>query len=494
MEFSNQRLLVPEIPPRAFEACYIDEAHPSFCCVPFVDALMPTFNAAQLKESFNKTNYRQASVGDSDIERKRCVYSLKDEYTVLVPEFQDVYDKIDLAIKSGYLSREDTLYNYEQQRQNLHYAMSNDTVPWRDLSVPRPVRNVTSIIGCKGSGKTLVMQQCLSMYPRVIWHDKQSEQVQIVYLSVNLKGATSPIEYCSIFLQSLENAIGKQKYASEVVVSPNLRAALLKIRSLLITYNVGLVVIDSLQVIEKWKYDERNIFLEHIDGLGDLVPLLLISNSNAIYELSDISQSNIDWDPLMRFSGKDDLIVERWSLFSKKLWKRNCLKNQSPELSAELSSEWFDACEGVIGLAVHFFVACQIEAINSGVEQITVSLMKDVRRKEFRLKEGFLSAIKSDKNKIFERLVNSQEKGKVKPKNNKSNQSLAKPKNPEKLQRNDFKRVSKKDWSKLPLDDLRYLFSQDKSGSFYHVLKNEKLILSMSDLINYVELPCAVPR
>ncbi|PKH98811.1 hypothetical protein CXF78_16910, partial [Shewanella sp. 11B5] len=104
------------------------------------------------------------------------------------------------------------------------------------------------------------------------------------------------------------------------------------------------------------------------------------------------------------------------------------------------------------------------------------------------------SAIKSDKNKIFERLVNSHDKRRVKPKNNKSNQALAKPQNPEKLQRNDFKRISRKDWSKLPLDDLRYLFSQDKNGSFYHVLKNEKLILSMSDLISYAELPSAVPR
>jgi hypothetical protein len=495
MELHKQTLLIPQIPPKAWVACYLDENHPAATGNHYIDVLRPTLDGNALIKNLRNTEYIQALPEDPDFVRKRSIHSLTTDFFVPVPEAQDIYDKIDLAIKGGYIDRCATGNDYAHQQGNLSIALRPEMGFWRDVTQSLPRRNVTSITGCSKTGKSMVIKRLLATYPQVIWHQKTA-QVQIVYIPINLKGATNALAYCETFLIALEAALGNEKFETEVAMAPNIKAAYMKIRSLLITYNVGLVVVDSIQTIDKWKYEERVNFLEHLDGLGDIVPLLLINNTNSIFEMGDICQTNIDWDPLMRFSDSKPEMAVRWNLFSRQLWKRQCLRNSDVELSAEISDEWFYSCEGIVGLAVIFFVSCQLEAINSGQEQITVELMKRVRRKEFRLQEEFLSQIRDDKLDIYSRIkkLNDKKKRLSSLSLLSKTQKKHKPQSKEFTQRSDFKKIPKKYWDKLPEDDLRHIFSKYEGEHFYQAIKKSGLVLTMTDLLTDAKFSKPVSR
>jgi hypothetical protein len=464
----QQEWAIENIPPRAWNTNDLIPPN-NVTGNQFVDVLRDTFDIASLKAHFKNDNVIKATADNTDSLRKQSTQSLIDNFYVLVPEIAGLHDSIDLSIKSGYHNKLSAKHSSRTLSANLMSAMNGEMSVWHDNTVTRTRRNIMALVGPKNCGKTAAVERCLELYPQVVWHKKCS-QVQIVYLKIALKGVSTPLEYCARFLEALQFALGDDKFDEEVRVAPNICAAFMKIRSLLMTYNVGLVVIDSLETIRNWLADKRELLLEHLSGLADIVPVLLISNDTNIYEVNDISLEKLSWDPLCAFSDEEEERIDRWFRFTNRLWKLSCLREQTIELNEELQKVWFDACNGVIGLAVRFFARCQLEAINDGYECISVSLMLRVKNKYFGHHRSFFSDIVRAKalDKASEPTCPSKPKRKKEPRL-------------EFIQRKDFRRVPKSLWHTLPEDDLRYLASQRSDENYYLALKEAGRVLPIGE-------------
>jgi hypothetical protein len=502
MEYHRQTLLIPQVPPNSWDAMYAEPSSLFYCNNRLIDALRPALSAKGLKNCLNEGNAKLPESKAEDGIRKQALRAFVNEYFIPPQEILDLYDKIDGAIKDGYKNKGSNNRNYQQQLINLSSAMKNNEMPWRDNTQQATRINSVFVYGGTGSGKSSATQRCLSFYPQVIWH-KSMNQCQIVHLTVDLSGVQTPLEYCELFLKALENVLGPEKYGNEVDVSRNVSAALLKIESLVLTYNVGILVIDSLESINDWNDPNKVRLLKHFRALGKVIPILYCGNTDVFdsvaldmpWLFSAISFGSIHWDPLKRFDKTSSDAQLRWSLFTKRLWKQQCLRNATNGLTEEIRTAWYEASQGVMQLAVSFYSMCQIEAINSGEEQITAELMYRVRRKESKPIEHALKAYKNNDVAMLsilkgaDRTIVEGNKGKatkamVKTTTKKRKQANSKNEQPSQHQMPPgFKKTPKKDWGKLPESDLRYKFSKCEKGKFYDELKSSGLVLTMQDLM-----------
>jgi len=502
MEDYRQTLLIPEVPPKSWDAKYTEPSSPFYSNNHLIDTLRPALSAKGLKNCLNEGNVKLPESKAEDGIRKQALRAFVNEYFIPPQEILDLYDKIDGAIKDGYKNKGSNNRNYQQQLINLSSAMKNNEMAWSDHTQQAARMNSLFVYGGTGSGKTTATQRCLSFYPQVVWH-KGMNLCQIVHLTVDLSGIETPLEYCALFLKALENALGPEKYGYEVEVSRNISAALLKIESLVVTYNVGILVVDSLESINDWNDTNKVRLLKHFRALGKMLPILYCGNTDVFdsvaldmpWLLSAISFGCIHWDPLKRFDKASSEAQLRWSLFTKRLWKLQCLRNATNELTEELKTIWYEACQGVMQIAVSFYSMCQIEAINSGEEKITTELMHRVRYKELMPIEHALVAYKNNDAALLTLLKGADRTVTNKGINNTTKGALLKPAKKKRLGKNNkeqrsqnkmpvgFKKTPKKDWGKLPKSDLRYKFAKCEKGKFYDELESSGLVLTMKDLM-----------
>ncbi|PAJ75965.1 hypothetical protein CJF42_02775 [Pseudoalteromonas sp. NBT06-2] len=499
MENHRQSLLIPEIPPKALDAVYVDSKSPYYNNNLFIDSLRPALGAVGLKNCLTSGNRNLPDVNSGNGIRKQAIRALVNEYFVPVHEVLDLYDKIDCAIKDGYKSRGSNSQSYQQQLVNFSCAMKNNELGWRDHTQQTSRENSFFVYSEAGSKRLEAIQRCLHTNPQVLWHNK-IHQCQIVHLTVDLSGIQTPLEYCAVFLKALEDALGPEKYAYEVEVSGNVSAAFLKIESLVLTYNVGILVVESLDSINDWQESNKVRILKHFHSLGKSLPIVYsattdVFNSVALdmpWMLSALSLGSIYWDPLKHTEKTSKEAQLRWSLFTKRLWKQQCLRSSTVPLTEEIKAVWYDACQGIVQLAMNFFSLCQIEAISSGEEVITVELMRRVRRKESKPLELMLMAYKNNDLGLLS-IIKGAGSFDVKsnPMKTLQKKKLTKDKKVQPSSNQmppDFKKIPKKDWCKLPEDDLRYKFAMCEKGKFYQLLKSNGLVLSMQDLMGNVQL------
>lgn len=479
----QQTLPIETIPPKAWRAedlISTDDTTGN----QFVDVLRDTLDVGLLKAHFKNDQVIKATAEDKDSRRKSGIQSLIDSFYVLVPEIVDLYDRLDLTIKSGYHNKVPKKNQGRVLSNNLLSAMGGKPHVWLDDTAVQKRRDITAIVGPKNCGKTAAIERCLSLYPQVVWHDASS-QAQIVYLKVELKGVSNLLEYCARFLEALELALGSDKFDEEVKVAPNVCAAFMKMRSLLTTYNVGTLVIDSLETTRNWPIDKRELLFEHLSGLADITPVVLLSSDVNCYDINEISSEKLTWDPLCAFANENEELIDRWSRFTARLWKFNCLKAQDIELNEELKEVWFNASKGVVGIAVRFYARCLHEAINTGVECISKELMLRVQKKYFSQHRSFFSDIAREKRS--DKSAKSLPQPASKPKRRKTPKL-------ESMQRKDFSRIPRSQWNTLPEDDLRYLASQQEGSNYYLMLKTAGLVLPIGEFTLRDKFPQTLPR
>ena len=81
--------------------------------------------------------------------------------------------------------------------------------------------------------------------------------------------------------------------------------------------------------------------------------------------------------------------------FTDSLWKYQWLRKSDPALSEELRQCWFDLSQGILDIVVKLFVLAQIRAIESGLERITVKLLKTTFQEDFKPIHKIIDVLRS---------------------------------------------------------------------------------------------------
>jgi hypothetical protein len=494
MDFYEGNLISAEVPPSAYIYSQPEGVDDTACNQRFLNSLRPELSDEVFKRSLNLADKAFPEPNGNDEKRKQWVQNLVHDFFIIAPECKKLYEKIDCAIKQGYLQRLPSQVSKQQQRNLLISLRDEDTV-WSAIDYGSQRNNCILLYGAPSTGKSMTVNRCLNLYNQVVWHENIG-QCQITYLKIDLSKAGSVIEYCHRFLESLSSALGSVKFQQEVVVPRNETAALLKIESLVLTYNVGIISIDSLDHLLTWKSAHQQRLLTHFCSLGTCVSVLYTARTEVLHSpvivnsrlLAALTVGSIYWDPLGIAGGDEAEIGERWHFFTKGLWKQQCLKDHDIELSSELKQVWFDACKGIIKYAVFLFVQSQIEAISRGEERISIEIMTDVAANELHIFKNdiMFSSINE------EQVLGGQNTVDL---NNQSTSGAEFPKRKKKkvafknVMPEGFKKVPKKDWLSLPEDDLRHTFAAVGGKNIYESLKLKKLILTNEELFGSVQFP-----
>lgn len=108
------------------------------------------------------------------------------------------------------------------------------------------------------------------------------------------------------------------------------------------------------------------------------------------------------WEPMTNPSSPSNSQTKtEWTAFTNALWKYQWLTNKDQILSDEIRNCWYELSQGVLDIVVKLFVLAQSRAIMTGLERITVQLLKQVYQDELKFVHPMIEALKSgDANRI----------------------------------------------------------------------------------------------
>jgi hypothetical protein len=530
-------------------AVYIDAENEQYSGNPLIEALPTFLSLEQLKIILTGCELDLASeVMKSDQVRIQSVSQLKHNYFQFMHCHWALYEKIDLAIRNGYMTRNPSNPSVTERLQSRYELLQRGNIE-RESAISFNMKHsssCTSVVGPAGTGKTTAAQKICSIYPKVIRHP-EFNRTQVVHLYVDCPFNGSLKMLCLSILNALDKALNTNQYGYLRKKRTDTESLILEVSQAVDRYSIGVLVIDELQHMKVKSKDEellQNFFVKLVNEAG--VSIVLVGTTQVYQENLSVFRfarrmdgfGSVEWDPLLRHSGTPEEYMKFWHKFSENLWRQQVLRNADKELPSEVETLWFDLSQGIVDIAVCLFILCQMQAIRDRTERITPNLMRKVFERNFHATRPMLEALKNgdidevltykdlslpciekfsvqiSENKysniqqqakkneneflgnwqlIYQAMIADKFDSKIAIEvtrllqDKHADESLLKLASlatnlAQKIALNNQEKVKKvkivkpKDWDKLPLDDLRFRFSQKGEKSAYDMMKEKGYI------------------
>jgi hypothetical protein len=530
-------------------AVYVESENDTYKGNPLIEALPPFLSLEQLKMILTDCELDLASeIIKSDQVRVQSVSQLKHNYFQFMHCHWALYEKIDLAIRNEYMTRNPSNPSVTERLQSRYELLQRGNIE-RESAISFNMKHsssCTSVVGPAGTGKTTAAQKICSIYPKVIRHP-EFNRTQVVHLYVDCPFNGSLKMLCLSILNALDKALNTNQYGYLRKKRTDTESLILEVSQAVDRYSIGVLVIDELQHMKVKSKDEellQNFFVKLVNEAG--VSIVLVGTTQVYQENLSVFRfarrmdgfGSVEWDPLLRHSGTPEEYMKFWHKFSENLWRQQVLRNADKELPSEVETLWFDLSQGIVDIAVCLFILCQMQAIRDRTERITPNLMRKVFERNFHATRPMLEALKNgdidevltykdlslpciekfsvqisenkysniqqqvkqNKNEflgnwqlIYQAMIADKFDSKIAIEvtrllqDKHADASLLKLaslatnlaqkialNNQEKVKK--VKLVKPKDWDKLPLDDLRFRFSQKGEKSAYDMMKEKGYI------------------
>jgi len=385
-----------------FEPTYLEQPLEEYKGNPFIEALPPIFDDEGIIRKF--TIYPmindEEKLMDSNI-RYHMIKRLKNFVQPLNVHFE-IERKISTMIRRGYIARNPMSKEYLERLRYINSVQSQGKDKLDKLNelseTLRSTAESYSIIGISGIGKTTAIERILMMYPQVIIHNEYKKQAltrtQVVWLKIDCPYDGSIKTLCKIFFRALDDVLGTTNYFNKFG-NNRISAATMMIHMsrLASIHSIGVLVIDELQhlINKKNNSDEMlNFLVTLVNTTG--VPTILVGTPKAKKVLAkDFRQGRraegIVWDRME----KDD----EWDFFLETLWDFQWLNEFTP-LTEQLNEVMYDECQGITSVAVNLFILVQERALASGLEKITIGMIRDVSKQELKMIRKMILALKNN--------------------------------------------------------------------------------------------------
>lgn len=316
-------------------------------------------------------------------DEKECLYSDKEralaimrldhfriarEYTALLD------DCIAIALRRCYVSRKK--FNLESMECLLETGKFYRDCEYRKIEGSK-VQGFT-LIGVSGGGKSTSISSALAYYPQVIVHEEADNRaIQIVYLKVECPADGSIKAFYDSCFSEFEEVLGAEIPGVKRSKTTDSKALLFK--KLALRYNLGLLVIEEIQNLSIKREDTMNQFLTLTNDTQ--IPIVFVGTYKACNRVFDI-------DFRLGRRGGANIEVKRfiqgdyWDYLMSNMWKYQWVKVFVP-LTPELSELFYSETGGIIDRVINLFQMVQLDAIQSGVEKITKSGIKNISKKYF---------------------------------------------------------------------------------------------------------------
>ncbi len=311
---------------------------------------------------------------------------------------------VSTLIRHSYRSRNPLDAQYKRKMQMLNQMKSLKECTTEDLETNYQVGSTTAecvmINGVSGAGKTTAINRTLHLYPQVIKHFSYKGQpltrTQIVWLKVDCPYDGNFATLCRSVFTEIDRLTGERWLEKYGYLTRSASTMLMHMTTLLINYNVGVLVIDEIQHLSKLKQEAADM-LDFLVTLTNMfsVPLIFIGTSKARslfqhnFRLARRVQSGgyIEMGPLKQNSVEWDTLLES-------LWEFSVLDEEA-ELTQSVKDLFYDQCQGVISLAVMLFMCAQSRALLHNVKIMTSAVIKEAAANDLKFTQPMIKALRS---------------------------------------------------------------------------------------------------
>jgi nucleoside-triphosphatase THEP1 len=305
----------------------------------------------------------------------------------------ELYNEIYDLLSQGYVDRNPT----RTEVIAWGYDVADSHISQEQIERPgisQTTADAIFLTGLSGTGKSTVVNRILSQcFPQVIEHNNDFNDVQIIYLKVDMPHNANRSALISSIIRELDRVLSASKFG-QCDYSTSIRNSTGKyinidrmvdiLRTILLRHHVGILVIDEFQNLQVASQRYRDEMLQLFDELSNTlsIPNAKIGTPDTIqifdkkgrhkrrigatFELSRINNTR-DWKAMM------DAIIGYQPI------------KKTMALSDQLSNLMMALTAGVPSILMSLWEACLAEAIRSGSETITDKLIKKTFNKRFPL-------------------------------------------------------------------------------------------------------------
>lgn len=327
----------------------------------------------------------------------------------LFPTTQHVrfLNHLTIQVFDGYSTRNPT---GPTGQQYLHHAATQSYfVPVIDPGTGR-LSTISMVCGIPGIGKSTLIRGCMSTLGKpVIRHSryggKPFPETQILYLMRNVPDQCSAKAFCKTYGDYTDALLGMPLYAKFFADKSMTRTHYLsELRRIIVSHHVGALILDCVEHLLLGSPCDVREFIAMLINMRDelRVPIILVGTPRAAEILkSDVSTSRRivegGYHELKRPESPDD---PDFSALSEILWDYQWVTKKT-EFSAPMRGLLYDLSQGITGIMITLFIAAQIEAIDSGKEELTKDLIKRVYDQSFKPIHPIIDALRTGKQSII---------------------------------------------------------------------------------------------
>ncbi|MEB2588935.1 AAA family ATPase [Bacillus cereus] len=340
----------------------------------------------------------------SDYQKKEKNLSAHHRYHALLRLtrfFQPIGQTLDLErrfsrfLRYGYVNRNPLQKQHIQVLNELHQKL----VEKEEIGLSPDIRSTASsftLMGFPGVGKSTAIERILSLYPQLIIHQYPINTIQIVWLKLNCPHDGSLKSLCQNFFEKIDSLIGTD-YFKKYGRSPNSVSSMVtRMGQIARLHCLGVLIIDEIQHLLSTKGDASekmmNFFVTLINEIG--IPVMMIGTMRARALLQK------DFRQARRGSGQGDMVwqqidnSEDWEVLISSVWDYQWTKEHI-ELNQDFINLIYEESQGIIDIAIKIFILAQGRAIETGIEKISLGLIKQVVKEDLKLVQPMLNALKS---------------------------------------------------------------------------------------------------
>jgi hypothetical protein len=397
------------LPENYVVAVYADPGVERYRGNPLIEALPPIMDLQALKVKLTgKVKFNSQDCFGKGHLRAHQISALLDDFFQPLSIHKQLEEKISVMVRGGYVGRNiaDGSLNKKMQ-EGYQRIMSGVTSDFRFAQTNSTAKSL-SLIGCSGSGKSSTINRILATYPQVIYH-KDYNAIQLPYLRIECPSDGSLKSLCLNFFREVDRTLhtgyeekyARKRHSTEVLLSLMGQVATQRA--------VGVLVIDEIQRLTLKRSISKEAMLEFFVALVNVigVPVVMVGTPKArpIFEMElqagrrSAGFGSLFWEPMkpgpIRINPKtDEPKKTEWQAFTDKLWQYQWLTNRDEILNDEIRDCWFDLSQGVLDIVVKLFVLAQMRAISTGLERITIKLLRTVYQQELKPVHPMLDALR----------------------------------------------------------------------------------------------------
>lgn len=364
---------------------------------PFIEALPPTMDLNTLRNNLTgKVYFKQEDRFAESHQRAHGIAALLDDFFQPLAIHRQLEEKLSIMIRAGYVGRNPSDGSLNKKMQEGYQRIMEGATSDFRFSQSNSTAKCLSLIGCSGSGKSTTVNRILATYPEVIFHPEYN-LIQLPYLRMECPSDGSLKSLCLNFFREVDRTLqtnyeakyGRKRHGPETLLSLMGQVATQRA--------IGVLVIDDIQRLGLKREENKESMLEFFVALVNVigVPVVLVGTPKArpLFEMElqsgrrSAGFGSLFWEPMQRGSRRyhpetGEPRLTEWEAFTNKLWKYQWLERRDETLSEEVRDCWYDLSQGVLDIVVKLFVLAQMRAIATGLERITIDLLRKVYEQE----------------------------------------------------------------------------------------------------------------